>query len=140
FGHRLCAVLSEGLFLVNWVFWVGPGANPLPMMPPAVSGACGNTLETLAAAWLARTFARGRDAFRQPQTVLLFIAFAAVASTAIGAGIGARAEVWAGLTEWGGGGGGGGLCGGGGGCGGGFFLFLLFFWWWSVQPSVFCMW
>src|SRR5262249_20956296 len=99
-GYRIWPGLIAGSFFVNMSVLVGSGRNPLLMMLPAVSGACGNTLETLAAAWLARTFARGRDAFRQPQTVLLFIAFAAVASTAIGAGIGALAEVWAGLTKW----------------------------------------
>jgi signal transduction histidine kinase len=66
----------------------------------ALSVAIGSTLETLVGTWLARRWARGRDAFRRPSTILLFVGVTAVLSTLLSPSIGVPICGLAGYLKW----------------------------------------
>jgi len=81
------------------VFW-GLGANWIGLVAASICVSAGNVLATLAGAWLVETYAHGRDAFRQPHTILLFASLGAVGSTAISATSGVLVCGLAHLIGW----------------------------------------
>ena len=102
FGPRLWPAITLGSFLVN--FW------SLPMLFPSLGIALGDTLEAIAAVYLVRRFANGRAAFDQPKTVVLFILWAGVVASGIGALFGvsslavfrmvSHANIWIAMITW----------------------------------------
>jgi signal transduction histidine kinase len=62
--------------------------------------AAGNTLEALVGAWLVREFAGGAEAFARPQSVIRFVAHAAILSTMVSATLGVTSLCLGGLAPW----------------------------------------
>lgn len=85
FGNRLWPGVWLGALAAN-LLTEGTG-------PASFGIATGNTLEALAAAWLAHRFAGGRDAMERPGTILTFALGAGVAATLISATVGV-ASLW----------------------------------------------
>lgn len=84
-GWRIWPGLLLGAFLTAATsLWQVPGHPAWAVIAVSLGVAVGNTAEALAGAWLAKRFAKGRDAFGQPHTILVFFGFAAVLSTALG--------------------------------------------------------
>lgn len=120
-GLAMAAVLLWGYRAVPGL-WLGGFVVGLMELPPgpgrtmvvgwtAVLMTTGSLVEAVTGAWLTERFARGRKAFQQPRTILVFAAVAVVLSPAIGAtvgtfalrmggfAVGGRAEdLW--LTRW----------------------------------------
>ena len=91
-GWRIWPGIFVGAFLlaILWLPKTGGGSAAFLSLA-ALAVAAGNTVEALVGAWITKRFARGRDAFEQPQTVLLFAGLTAVLSTLISPGIGVAA-------------------------------------------------
>jgi len=79
-GARLWPAVFAGAFLVN-VTTAGSVATSLGI-------AAGNSAEALIGAWLARRFARGREAFGEPRTIFAFTLGAGLAAPAVSATVG----------------------------------------------------
>jgi PAS domain S-box-containing protein len=90
-GYRLWPAVFIGAFVVNIL--KGTVATSWGI-------AAGNTLEALAGAWLVRQFAGGLEAFARPQTVVKFVALAAVLSTTLSATLGVTSLCLGGLAAW----------------------------------------
>ena len=90
-GYRAWPGLFAGSLLVGlvWLWRLAPG--PWSLLSASLCMACGNTLESLAGAWLVNRFASGKETFRQPATILLFVALVAVVSLGLGASAGVAA-------------------------------------------------
>ena len=79
-GPSAWPAIAAGAFLVNFTTSWSVAAS--------IAIAAGNTLEALAAAWLATRFARGAHAFDRTPDLARFTAFAAMPATTIAASIG----------------------------------------------------
>lgn len=96
-GYRLWPGVFLGAFLAELTahpapdLWLSGGA--------ALGIAVGNTLEALFGAWFANRFARGREAFWHPGSILVFVLLSAVASTAISASLTTLICIAAGLER-----------------------------------------
>jgi signal transduction histidine kinase/CheY-like chemotaxis protein len=91
FGYRAWPAIFVGAFLVN-VTTAGNIATSLAI-------GAGNTLEAICGAWLVNRFAGGTEVFDRSRDVFKF-AFAAAASTVIGATIGVTSLLLAGFVDW----------------------------------------
>jgi PAS domain S-box-containing protein len=96
-GWRVCPGIMAGAFLVNFTTLLRSTGHPLESGWVSLAIASGNTLEAFGGAWLVERYARGRAAFQQPQTVLLFVVLAALGATAVSASIGVGASTLAGV-------------------------------------------
>ena len=90
-GYRAWPAIFVGAFLVN----VTAAGN----IPTSFAIATGNTLESLAGAWLVNRFAGGPNAFDRPQGVFRF-ALAAAISTLISPAFGLTSLALAGFADW----------------------------------------
>ena len=90
-GYRVWPAIFVGAFLVN----VTAAGN----IPTSFAIATGNTLESLAGAWLVNRFAGGPNAFDRPQGVFRF-ALAAAISTLISPAFGLTSLALAGFANW----------------------------------------
>jgi len=88
-GYRTWPALFAGAFLCALVVLETRFPNSYALTAASLGIALGSTLEAMAAGWLVRRFAGGRDAFRQSQTILPFVALTAAASLVVGGTIGA---------------------------------------------------
>jgi integral membrane sensor domain MASE1 len=79
-GRRFCPAILAGAFVVN----VTPAGSALT----SLGIAAGNTLEAVAASYLATRFANGRLAFEKTWDIFRFALYAGVFSTAISATVG----------------------------------------------------
>jgi PAS domain S-box-containing protein len=98
-GYRAWPGLLAGGFLTGVATLAQSIPGPIELAGASLGVAGGTTLQALAAAWLVGRFAGGREAFAQAQTILPFVAFAALASVTIGAPIGAAVLSWAGFPS-----------------------------------------
>lgn len=89
-GSRVWPAVAIGAFAVNML--------TSQHLAGSFVIAAGNTAEALAAAWLARRFARGRDAFGNTGDILRFVAGSALGATTIAASVGTGALVSLGLA------------------------------------------
>jgi PAS domain S-box-containing protein len=104
-----------GLLLLNYRIWpglfLGEMATTLVGLPKGQASfgtwlvaslgvALGKTLEALAGAWFANRFAKGRDAFERPDTVLVFAGLSAGLSTLFGPVVGIGTSALAGYQTW----------------------------------------
>ncbi len=99
-GYGFWPGLLIGSLVLNLTIFISPGASWIAVLAASVCVAAGNVLAALAGAWLIETYAHGRDAFRQPHTILLFVALAAVGSTALSATSSVLAWGLAHLVGW----------------------------------------
>jgi signal transduction histidine kinase len=88
-----------GAFVISLASHYGAGTG-FALVAGPFGAAIGNTFEILVACWLVERFAAGTNAFQHPRTVFLFIALAAVLSTALSAIIGTVGLSAAGLLPW----------------------------------------
>ncbi|MGH7968840.1 MAG: MASE1 domain-containing protein, partial [Limisphaerales bacterium] len=100
-GYSLWPGLLAGAFLLNLSVFSTLGVGWPALVAASLCVSTGNVLGALAGAWLVETYARGRDAFRQPHTIAMFVALAAVASTALNATSGVAVCWISHLTLWG---------------------------------------
>lgn len=84
-GYGFWPGLLAGSFLLNLTIFSGPEIHLLTLISASLSIASGNILAAVAGTWLVENYAKGRDALLQPHTILLFVALAGVASTALDA-------------------------------------------------------
>jgi PAS domain S-box-containing protein len=99
-GYGMWPGVLLGSLLLCCVTFSSVGSNWLATTGAALCVAAGNTLAALAGAWLVEAYAGGREAFRQPHTILLFVALAAVGTTALNATSGVLAYGLAHLAGW----------------------------------------
>jgi PAS domain S-box-containing protein len=104
-------IAVAGLLVFGYRVWPGIflGALAIELTTPCGLGtafgvAVGNTLESLAAAWLANRFAGGRDFFMHPLSVLKFAVLVGVISPLISPPLGVRILSADRFIVWGGGG------------------------------------
>ena len=90
-GYRVWPAILVGAFLVN----VTTAGN----LATSFAIAAGNTLESVAGAWLVNRFAAGKNVFDRPQGVFTF-AVAAAISTAISPVFGVTSLALAGFAHW----------------------------------------
>jgi PAS domain S-box-containing protein len=90
-GYRMWPAVFIGAFVVNVL--KGTVATTWGI-------AAGNTLEALVGAWLVREFAGGAEAFARPQSVIRFVAYAAILSTMVSATLGVTSLCLGGLAPW----------------------------------------
>jgi signal transduction histidine kinase len=91
-GRRLWPAVFAGAFLVNVTTELDTATS--------LGIAAGNTLEALVGAGLVARFARGAAPFERPQDVFKFVAFAALAGTALAATIGVTSLELGGFAAW----------------------------------------
>ena len=91
FGRRMWPGVAVGAFFVN--------LTTSGLILPSLAIATGNTLESLAGAWLMTSWAGGVAAFDRPGGVLRFSALACSVVPAIAASVGTGALVMAGLAS-----------------------------------------
>ena len=84
-GYRVWPGILAGALLSSLPAFVGPRHHPLVAAAVSICMASGETLQALVAAWLVETYANGRDACRQPRTLAIFVAVAALAGSSISA-------------------------------------------------------
>ncbi|HJU04177.1 MAG TPA: MASE1 domain-containing protein [Nitrospiraceae bacterium] len=92
YGYRVWPAVFIGAFLVNH--------TTAGTIETSAAIAAGNTLEALSGAYLALTFANGREAFNRVRDLAGFTVLTAVVSTMVGATIGVTALTLAGMAEW----------------------------------------
>src|SRR6185369_7424401 len=97
-GTRCWPGLFLGSFLIGltWLWKLAPG--PLNLVLASLCMASGNTLESVVGGWLVKRFAAGEECFRQPPTILLFVALIASVSLGFGASAGVAACSISGLA------------------------------------------
>ena len=98
-GYRIWPGILAGAFLSSLTALVSTRHPPLPAAAVAICQASGETLQALVTAWLLETYAQGRDACRQPRTLVLFVALAALAGTSISASSNALSSLLAGFIQ-----------------------------------------
>jgi signal transduction histidine kinase/integral membrane sensor domain MASE1 len=90
-GYRVWPGIFLGAFWLNFTtatpFWAAFGIG------------LGNTLEALLGAWLVNRYARGKEAFDQPKSILKFVILAGVVSTTVSATIGTTSLALSGLAR-----------------------------------------
>ncbi|HEX3178909.1 MAG TPA: MASE1 domain-containing protein [Methylomirabilota bacterium] len=91
-GYRLWPAVFLGAFVVN-VTTAGSLGSSLGI-------ASGNTLEAVVGTYLVQRFADGRDAFKQPRTILAFCVLAGLVATAVSATIGVTTLAVSGYAPW----------------------------------------
>jgi integral membrane sensor domain MASE1 len=94
-GRRVLPGILLGAFLVNFTHLLKSNGHPLDSGLVALAIGIGNSLEAFGGAWLVERYARGRAAFQQPHTVILFVVLAALGATAVSASIGVGASTLA---------------------------------------------
>lgn len=87
-GYSLWPGLLVGAFLLNLSTFSSRGLGWPTVAAASMCVSSGNVIGAMAGAWLVETYAKGRDAFRQPRTVVMFVTLGAVASTALSAASG----------------------------------------------------
>ncbi|MGB7283075.1 MAG: MASE1 domain-containing protein [Candidatus Acidiferrum sp.] len=92
FGYRVWPGILIGAFLVN----LTTAGN----VETSIGIAAGNTLEGLAAWYLVRRFARGKEAFARAQDIFKFALLAGIAATTISATIGVATLAAGGFADW----------------------------------------
>lgn len=104
-------IAVAGLLLLGYRVWPGIflGALAVELTTPCGLGtafgvAVGNTLESMAAAWLANRFAGGRNFFERPLNVLKFAVLVGVISPLVSPPLGVRSISLDRFIFWGGGG------------------------------------
>ena len=100
FGFAIWPGLLAGAFLLKLTTLAGAPHHPLVLVAGSLCMASGETLEVLVGGWLAETYAKGRDAFRQPRTVAVFIAVTALAATIISASSNSLISLLVGFARW----------------------------------------
>ncbi len=99
-GYGIWPGLLLGSLVLNLSIFQGFGTNGLALTAASLCVAAGNVLAALVGAWLVETYAAGREAFRQPHTIILFVVLAAVASTSLSAGSAVLACDLARFGDW----------------------------------------
>ncbi|HWX19800.1 MAG TPA: MASE1 domain-containing protein [Candidatus Binatia bacterium] len=97
-GSRVWPGVALGAFVTAATSLAPARGQPFGLVAASFGVSLGNTVEALAGAWLVQRFAQGREAFRQPHTIFVFIALAAVLNPALSAGVGSSVVVLAGLA------------------------------------------
>lgn len=92
YGYRIFPAIFIGAFFTNFV-------SPIPHLA-AAGLAAGNTLEALTAAFLLQRVGNFQIDLSRLRDVLALIAFAAVAATMVGAGVGVAVLYAAGISSW----------------------------------------
>jgi diguanylate cyclase (GGDEF)-like protein len=92
FGYEIWPGILIGAFLVNLTTAGTVGTS--------LGVAIGNTLEGLAACYLIRQFARGREVFDSARDIFKFVVLAGLAATAVSATIGVTVLAIAGFADW----------------------------------------
>jgi PAS domain S-box-containing protein len=98
-GYGVWPGIALGAFLVNATALQHQHIGLWGLSAASVGIALGNTLEALSAGWLVNRYAQGRRAFQQPQSVLLFVALAAVGATALSATVGVAVSGLSGVLK-----------------------------------------
>ncbi len=96
-GYRLWPGVFLGAFLLQFIGHSGP--NLFLTSGAALAIAVVNTVEALAGAWFANRFARGREAFWHPGSILVFVLLSAMLTTAISACLTTAVSVAAGFES-----------------------------------------
>ncbi len=91
-GYRFWPGIFLGAFLVN--------ITTADSVFSSIGIATGNTLESIIAAYLIRTFANGVSVFDRPRDILNFILLAALIATTVSASFGVVSLALADLVEW----------------------------------------
>jgi PAS domain S-box-containing protein len=99
FGYRLWPGLLLGAFLLKLNILAETRLNAFGLVSAALCMSSGDTLQALVGAWLVETYAKGRDALRQPRTVALFFGVSAVVSPVLTATLGSFSALLAGLLQ-----------------------------------------
>ncbi len=91
-GYRIWPAILAGAFLVNF--------STTGAILPSLEIAAGNLLEALLGAFWVQRFSGGAHAFDRIETIIKFVFFAALASTAVSATVGVTSLAANGLAAW----------------------------------------
>jgi len=84
-GVRVWPAILVPSFLANLhALWGHPAAHFGSLLGATAGISIGNTVQALVAAWLAKKFAQGRDAFDHPRSIFLYLGWAAALTSLIG--------------------------------------------------------
>lgn len=92
FGYHVWPGVLIGAFLVN--------LTTAGTVETSLGIAIGNTLEGMAASYLVRRFARGKEAFESGKDIFRFVVLAGMAATAVSATMGVTALAAGGFLKW----------------------------------------
>ncbi len=103
-GRALPAVWIGSLATGLTSLWAQSHQRPFSVVVAALGIATGATAQIWIGAWLTRRYANGAEALRKPQSVLWFVALAAILGTTLNATSGTVACALTGVRGWSGGG------------------------------------
>jgi PAS domain S-box-containing protein len=99
FGYRLWPGLLLGSFLLKLTILGETRLNAFEVVSAALCMSSGEALQALVGAWLAETYAKGRDALRQPRTIALFFVVGAIVSPTLSASLDSFSAVLGGFVR-----------------------------------------